>query len=122
MQGEIQNIFDLFTHKVHNRLNKLQSYSLPSAQYIDLTLGASGSIYTAPADGYFYLAMDPSANAQYINIEAGAMGTRVHSSLTSFDIKAFLPVKKGYRVYITYNTGGTINRFRFIYANGSQPA
>lgn len=36
-------------------MNVLSAMSMPSNKYIDLTLGASGTKYTAPANGYFML-------------------------------------------------------------------
>ncbi len=97
------------------------SEDLPSEKYIDLTLGASGDTYTAPANGWFYISKTCNANYQYVTI------TNMNSSLSSstdggntFRANAYIPTLKGDSVKITYTTGmGSTNFFRFIYAQGN---
>lgn len=100
----------------HN-LNKLQSYSLPSARYIDLTLGVSGTQYTAPADGWFDLRKSAS-NGQFIKIQC-ELECCVNSS--GYIVSGFIPVRKNKKIQITYTASGTTHTFRFIYALGSAP-
>ncbi len=47
----------------------LSGLGMPSNRYIDLTLGASGATYTAPANGYIFLEMVGTQAQQngYIN-------------------------------------------------------
>lgn len=98
----------------------LSGLGMPSNRYIDLTLGASGSKYTAPANGwvvinkkggveyaYISLIQDPSIIAQY-------RGIRYDD-----DICGVIPVRKG-NFSVQYNATGTTNRFRFIYAEGEK--
>lgn len=91
--------------------------AMPSNKYVDLTLGASGSTYTAPANGWFYLAKSSSAANQFIAME-GNVGMRIFAT----DINANLPIsiscQKGESVKISYSVGGTTNIFRFVYAEG----
>ena len=111
----------------HN-LNKLQTYSLPSARSIDLTPVPTNSVITAPADGYFYI------NTFLINeVQVGTLslfnrkltfsealyGERIHSNFMSPVL--FCPVSKGDRLIFT-SDNVNIRYFRFIYAVGSQPA
>ena len=95
----------------------IAAQAMPSEKYIDLTLGASGTSYTAPANGWFYLAKSSSAANQFIAME-GNIGMRIFAT----DINANLPIsiscQKGKSIKISYNVGGTTNVFRFVYAEG----
>lgn len=99
--------------------------AMPSAQYIDLTLPASGGEVTAPADGWFYFAK-----------EAGAANLSVALNVYSSDniflfsnicfavgstsvVRCFVPVVKNNIVVPSYNATGDTKYFRFYYANGS---
>lgn len=111
---------------VHNRLNKLQSYSLPSNSYVDLTLPATGQNIIIPADGWLTLAFNPptlehsaEGTAALIN-KTCKIGTR--SSAVWCATQVFLPAFKNDRVELSYQDVGALIRFRFIYAVGSAPA
>lgn len=99
---------------------------MPSDTYVDLTLGASGSTYTAPADGWFYISKQGTAAGQQL-----VMGVKDTNNSTIYDItcvtvtsanavSGILPVKKSDRVEITYQTPGQLYGFRFVYAKGSE--
>ena len=96
--------------------------AMPSSKYIDLSLGESGSIYTAPDNGYFYLSKQTTQSQQYIyidNITAGNLRQSLQAVQQTGDLAIYCPVSKGDKVLITYNAGGVTNNFRFVYANGS---
>ena len=95
--------------------------AMPSNRYIDLTLGASGTTYTAPADGYVYLWKETDATNQFITLTNNSNGLAIHqwASLAGGGCAGYVPVKKGDIVSITYTAGGTTNMFRFIYAEGA---
>lgn len=94
--------------------------SMPSNRYIDLTLGASGSTYTAPANGYMYLGMTATAPIQYANIIDGQGVTHVQNVREVNEyIDCFVAFKKGDVGSILYNAG-TLRAFRFYYAEGDQ--
>lgn len=95
--------------------------AMPSNRYIDLTLGASGTTYTAPADGYLYLAKTSSASGQRIkftNTSSVNMAVSTWSSGVQ-NLEIIMPVSKDNVVYVYYNAGGLTNQFRFIYAEGA---
>lgn len=105
---------------VHNRLNKLQSYSLPSDKDIDLTLGASGSTYTAPANGWVHIDKTATATGQYIalinimtKINEIKIAVQAGNTLTGY-----IPVSKDETIRVDYTSGGKTNQFRFYYAEG----
>lgn len=95
--------------------------SKPSDRYVDLTLGASGTQYTAPANGWLYLAKKATEAGQYIymGIVGGIVAVEIHSSSTEY-LQAFIPCKKGKTINVTYTAGGTVAYFRFIYDEGSK--
>lgn len=95
--------------------------SMPSGTYIDLTLGSSGATYTAPADGWLMLRKKSSGSGQYIafeNIASSLVGKSI--STTTQELAAFVPVKAGDEITVTYNAGGDTNKFRFVYSVGSE--
>lgn len=111
------NVDDLSdnTIKMDNSISsQVVHMAMPSNKYIDLTIGASGASYTAPADGYFAF----FSTAQGINLYNEQNKMRFYAKANSGSA-GFLPVKKGATVFL-YNTA-TEASFRFIYAVGSEP-
>ena len=98
----------------------LSSLGMPSNKYINLTLGASSSTYTAPANGWFNL-MKMAAN-QAENIQMITRSTDIISwgTTTNVNVSLLLPVSAGDIVKITYTATGDVALFRFIYAQGDQ--
>ena len=94
--------------------------SFPSNKYIDLTLGASGSTYTAPADGWLVLQMGYVAD-KYIDLwnVTNKTGSIVSSASSGSSLRTTIPCKKG-DVIIVYYSATTKEDFRFIYAEGSK--
>jgi hypothetical protein len=93
---------------------------IPSSVYDDLTLGASGSTYTAPADGYFTLAKWASSG-QIVVIESLSNGCRSFACTNVSECpSATLPVKKGDSIAIYYTASGNVLYFRFVYAEETQ--
>lgn len=109
----------------YNDTEYMAQQAMPSDKYVDLTLGATDSYYTAPADGWFFISKNMSAN-QYLNgyIVPGNATSRIVgvTKLSSASGAAAwtLPVSKGQRLFLTYTASGTTNYFRFIYANGAR--
>lgn len=101
--------------------------SMPSGNYDSLTLGASGSVYTAPADGWFSLQKVSGTAYAHVNIynrstdsDARLGMTCIADNNTGRNLNVFAPAKKGDEVYISYNATGATNYFRFNYAEGSK--
>ena len=94
---------------------------MPSSRYIDLTLGASGSTYTAPANGYFVLSKISNGTNQYITIGVGNLQITNYCPQSGKWFQMITPpVQKGQQCYVAYDLGGTTNWFRFYYAEGSK--
>jgi hypothetical protein len=99
----------------------MSGMGMPSSKYIDLTLGASGSAYTAPANGWVYFEARQTANGGYINItnNTSSMATQAQTSYNDNIHQIYLPVQKNdeFIIYYVNVTNGVI---RFIYAQGSE--
>ena len=106
----------------YNDKSTISGWSMPSSRYIDLTLGADGTTYVAPANGYFDVKKNFTSSGRYIwfrlyNSTNTVMDITFWGSNNGF-IGAFIPVSKGSKVEIYYNTDGDTKLFRFIYAEG----
>ena len=101
----------------------LSGLGMPSGRYIDLTLGASGSTYTAPANGYFIMSgVATSANA-FVYFVGSGMNPRFYAPGTGGTAAGFIPLKKGKACRIDYaniNISANTTTFRFAYAEGEE--
>ena len=116
--------FDTIAEPVKDELYAISGsgFGFPSNRYIDLTLGASGTSYTAPANGYFYFSKKSSATGQYAVMTNGTDGVAGElgdgNAASGFGVHILRPVRKGESVKINYTVAGATNYFRFIYAEG----
>ena len=102
----------------------LSGIGMPSGNYIDLTLGANDSQYTAPANGWFGLTKRLGASAQLTTSVNSKFGFITYSNNMSNQLNQHtLPVKKGDTVTIHWSAAGSITKddgIRFIYAQGEE--
>ena len=93
--------------------------SMPSSRYINLTLGASGSTYTAPANGWIIFGAIGSQNGAYCDLINNSNGMVTSSNNVQLDasVNTNLAVLKNTIVTVTYGYCKTSN-LRFIYAEG----
>lgn len=99
--------------------------AMPSDKYIDLELGASGTTYTAPADGWVVFGRKTTAGGQEIGIFKTLntnQATRTISFTSDENLFVFLPITKGSDYTVTYSARGTLDRFKFVYTVGSEPS
>ena len=89
--------------------------SLPSL--LNLSLGASGATYTAPANGYFYFYSSSVANSILNNTTKSYGSTVIGAS--GYVNHNFLFVNKNDVVQLVYSTN-LGSSLKFIYANGSE--
>ena len=109
--------------------------AMPSDKYIDLELGASGTTYTAPADGYFILtgSLPTSSDVGHVtlvnrlNDTSGTDGKftvrcyGVGKANVGLGLYASVPAKTGDNVVASWAGSATGKILRFIYAVGSEP-
>ena len=94
---------------------------MPSNRYIDLTLGASGATYTAPANGWFFVRkVSTGIQVIYLTNTTNGMTLSCYSSNSGEYLDSIMPVVKGQSVICEYSTGGTTQFFRFVYAEGAE--
>lgn len=101
--------------------NTVSGLSMPSDNYIDLTLGETNSTYTAPANGWYNIVKTANASDQFLTIKNATtmFGVGGQKSLNNGAIHCYiLPAKKNDVIQVRYNFGGATNIFRFYYAEG----
>lgn len=103
----------------------LSGMGMPSDRYINLTLGASGTRYTAPANGWFSLDTWTTSTAvayyQLYNLTSLLALLAVPDQGHVYQQKGFIPCKAGDIVGLIYsNIDTTKTSWRFIYAQGEQ--
>ena len=100
----------------------ITSYAMPSVSYTDLSVGASGATYTAPADGYYYAKGTSSGTWQELAMVCTlADGTSLDYASNCWapsanDIHVIIPVRKG--AVVAFYHSANVSIFRFIYAQG----
>lgn len=96
---------------------------MPSSHYIDLTLGATGTTYTAPENGWFAIRADGNAansGGIFTNTINGIGDSFTTGSSGSAWLFLTCPALKGQNVLFDYSTLTTVYWFRFVYAEGSK--
>lgn len=96
--------------------------SMPSTISLDMALAASTTTYTAPSTGWIYISGTQYASSGYVfleNVSTGLTMVCQPSNVSSFEIRAFIPVIKGQTFRVSYGDC-YIYVFKFIYAEGSK--
>jgi hypothetical protein len=97
--------------------------SMPSTLKTQITAGASGSTYTAPADGWFHFTIQTTnSNGSYFGLFNTSNGMRdgKWTILNGANIASYIPVRKGDIIGISYSNGTPTSDCSFIYAQGSE--
>lgn len=96
------------------------SMAMPSDKYIDLTLGASGSTYTAPANGYYRCYIGGSSGYKWLRLHTTSDYIQEAGFSTNSNICFTVPIQKGQTLNVQYSGTLTVSGLRFIYAQGSE--
>lgn len=96
----------------------------PSNRFLQLSLEASGTTYTAPSNGWVYLFCEyQSGNAAYVQgfnvLSSLGFYHYFHSNDANIKCRNSIPCKKGDTYMILYNCGLKNIDFKFVYAEGS---
>lgn len=95
--------------------------AMPSSKFIALDFSVSSAEFIAPADGFIHIAGTATAVGGYVAITDVTTGLSVHHEKAVLSgVGGFLPVAKG-DTFGAYWNNVTINKYRFIYCNGSAP-
>ena len=105
----------------NNGTAKILHCALPSTTYDNLTVGASGTEYTAPADGWFFMVGGAASNSScYATITNTTTDISQQNQLwgTYGNQRLLLYANKGEKMRLEY---GNVSVFtlRFYYANGN---
>lgn len=112
---------DVFKFFDYNDTDFIAHQMMPSDRYINLTLGATGSTYIAPADGYITLLKGSGATGEWAAmIHATSQLTIGVYPPSGMNGRLFMPVSKGDIITVNYTLSGTTGYFRFVYANGTK--
>ena len=96
--------------------------AMPSNTKVDLTLGANGSTYTAPANGWFCVSKHSTNSNQILELSSTSTGLGFkYASAGAQGCIVSCPVKKDDITKCGYTVTGETKFFRFIYAEGSVP-
>lgn len=95
----------------------LSGLGMPSNRYIDLTLGASGSSYTAPANGWFAFYCGSICDSRIVT-KGGLFGNTALGK-SDFANNNTVSVLKGDTVTLKYSTS-TGSSLRFYYCEGEE--
>lgn len=125
---ESANVTNKSLSNVNNSGKILMSgMGMPSNTYNSLAIGASGTTYTAPTNGYFYIHGDSYNNSNFHAItvfynSANSWDTpviRINQPATSAGAADLIPVKKGQTIRIEFSDM-TMKHVIFVYAVGSE--
>ena len=107
-------------------------WAMPSnTTYTNLTLGATGSTYTAPANGFIALSLTSASDGAELWLSALSASNEYlacsssHSNTANQGLDAYLQVKKNQSFEVGYLRCKSLgsrasDRFRFIYAQGAE--
>ena len=117
--GAISGFEPLRPITIYNK-GEIGKFAMPSSKYVDLTLGASGTEYTAPANGWYYLDKKAGVSNAYVELANKATELKYvnQTSSSTGRCAVYVPAKKGGVIRATYSATGATNYFRFIYAEG----
>ncbi|MBR4983657.1 MAG: hypothetical protein IKY94_14025 [Lachnospiraceae bacterium] len=118
--GKTPNTLTFSTLDILKRFDKFEvsGWGMPSNKYITLTLGANGSSYTAPANGWYYLKKQANGTNQSLSLQTPKMQVDADATVSGHYVGLIMPVTKGDVLSVYYTLGGSLSGFRFIYAEG----
>lgn len=114
------NIKQVYHPVDYNDRGFIASQAMPSTDYIDMTLGASGATYIAEASGYVDLTtnMNASGNVGLANTSKH-LSSWIQNSYTGY-LDLFMPVEKGDTFQIYYTNLSNVRSFRLVILNGAK--
>lgn len=97
--------------------------AMPSDKYIDLTLGASGTTYTAPADGWISFRLWTTRVNSEIRIYSNEIDFTNRANISNSYQAIYVPVRKGetFQIFYENKDNSKPSMQRFYYTIGSSP-
>ena len=97
-------------------------WAMPSGTTKTLTLGTSGTKYTAPADGYFSICGELTKADGYVDMSCNGVKIKCNAQTNGTDCNVFVPAKKGASClvqYLNFGLAQSYQSFVFVYAEGA---
>ena len=98
--------------------SEISGWGMPTNEYINLTVGASGTTYTAPANGYYQCYIGGSSGNKWLKLSTTGGYLQEAGFSTSNNIGFTIPIQKGQILYVSYSGTLTAKSLRFFYAQG----
>lgn len=96
------------------------SIGLPSDKYDTMTIGASGTKYEAPSNGWFvYVAQSTSQTSSLYALSTPRLGSAT-SGFYQMYVYLYVPILKGEEATLSYSVTPTSHSLLFVYAEGSK--
>lgn len=110
---------DIFQALNYNDKSDIADWGMPSSNSINLTAGASGTQYTAPAAGWFTARVKTTGSNAQLWFDNTSSGLQIFQTVQPNDwlIALYIPAKKGQKVSLLY-TSCNVEMFKFVYASG----
>ena len=86
-------------------------------RYVNMPAEASGTTYTAPANGWVFVLIQATTSTGYANIIYGGLSKGLDMARTGANFRTIFPVKKGGTYTVGYGAA-TFNQHRFFYDEG----
>lgn len=102
----------------YNDSSWVAGQAMPSGKYINLTLGASGSSYTAPANGWFAFKGQNNVANGLVEMTCNSVTFTTRSANAGNGISVSCPCPKGASMQMYYDGIKSTHWFKFIYAEG----
>ena len=103
----------------YNDTEFIAHQAMPSGTIVDLSVGASGTTYTAPADGYVVVfGKTTSSNDCYLDLMSSNSRYITHCYTPAIGLAVTIPVAKSDTFVLSYAYMDQL-RFQFVYANGA---
>lgn len=95
--------------------------AMPGGKYIDLTVGASGTTYTAPANGWYNFDCSSSSSSGFAQLINGTSGITIseNANLNGRPARVYVPCSKDDSVSVYYENTSS-QKLKFIYAEGEE--
>ena len=119
---DIDNIATDLNNLIPNNSDKIANYALPSKKLLALTLGEPGATYTAPANGWIYIAGSSNSEQTTNHLVAVYVGNIRYSDVTygaSMMLGVVCPISKGQTFQVDYSRF-LCDTFKFHYSIGSE--
>lgn len=115
------------TEKITIKKDAVAHLAMPSNTGVELTLGASGTTYTAPADGWFTMAisgvklLECAGMSQNTNSPFYGYTVSITQSGNNKYLRSTIPASKEQSIFIGYDGNVADAPLQFVYTNGSNP-